>query len=283
MNWIFDKSDEPNTMRMLAAAQRAGMGTTQLEKNLYAFGALDKETEDLSPAPIFRMAPVLTYGDTALVRAVQRYVAHSGVGWAPVAWAPWEDLRCSAYLGAIGSISLQQRWTMRRLRSLADPRVRDQLFEVFGSSGCLFVRPDENDKRFSGGIVERERWDDWQANVASTQGLFTRCLVARPEPIGAEWRCFMVGDSVVTSSQYRIRGRLDYARGCPPDAERAAALAIQLWEDAPPACVVDIAETGGEFRVIEVGSINCTGLYAADEDVLVEALGKLAAERYETP
>lgn len=285
MNWILEADREPNALRVAAAARNAGHGIMLLEKQKYAFGLLDGEQDDLSPAPIFKTAPVLAYGSSTMVRAVQRYGAR--FGWTPVAWAPWDLLRCSSYLPWLGSLSIQKEYKTLLLGSLSDPDTQDHLYATLAEDGCLFIRPDEGDKLFGGSLIERERLSDCVSNLLGTLPASTECVVSRPVVVRREWRCFVrVGEpspehcGVITSSQYKEGGRSRVEPGCPAEVARFAESIASMWphgEARMPAIVVDVAELQGELAAVEVQTVHCAGLYACDEDALVRELADLAA------
>lgn len=286
MNWILEADREPNALRVAAAARRAGHGIMLLEKQKYAFGLLDGEQDDLSPAPIFKTAPVLAYGSSTMVRAVQRYGAR--FGWAPVAWTPWDLLRCSSYLSWVDDLTVQKYRKILPLGILAEPMTQDMVYGALGQDGCVFLRPDEGDKTFGGRIIERPRFDDCVATLLG-QNLApeTPCVVSMPEVIRREWRCFVrIGEPslercrVITSSQYRENGRLREVAGCPEEVARFAELVAGYWphdDEHMPAVVVDVAETQDRLTVMEIQTVHCAGLYACDEDALVRELADLAA------
>ena len=267
MNWILAKEDEENTRRIAEAAGRAGHRVVELDRQAYAFGAQPLLPHDLR-------GPVIAYGDTSMVQRIQHHARH-GSGWAPVAWAPWDQLRCGAYLGWIGSLSVQKHRALVRVKDLLGRMER--IYDEFSADGCVFIRPDANDKSFPGSIVEAERFEAWAAPILANQGPYALCLVARPAWILREWRCVVVGDRVVTSSLYKEEGRVRAERGCPAEASRVALLAKEWWGEAPAACVVDVADTGEGFYVVEVGPVNCAGLYGCDAGLFVRELSDLAA------
>lgn len=275
MNWVVEQDGDENSRRVAEAALKQGHHIVPVSKRGYSFGG---DGVLFEPNQIFFGGTLLAYGDTSMVRAVQTRTRPSGQG--PGAWAPWDRMRCSAYLPWLGSLSAQKRRSFHPLGELHLPEIRDMLYEALGEDGCIFLRPDDNDKRFSGSIVAREHYDSFvgyhRANLAEKN---TLCMAARPIPMLYEWRCVVVENRVVTSSQYKKDGRLAVEPGCPAEVKRIAVLAADYWEEAPPACVVDVVDTGKSFDVVEVGTVNCAGLYACDADVFVRELSALA-EKY---
>lgn len=279
VNWVIN-TENGNTSRWTEAARQAGHAILLMDPRSYAFGALENpEAEDLTPAPIFKEEPVLAYGGTDMVRALQPYAARENVGWYPLAWAPWADLRCSAYLKFLAPLSIQRSYGFYTLAQLADERTQREVYAAHGCDDLIFLRPDDGWKSFSGHLVPRHALPKQVAELLRGLPPETRCLAAMPATIRREWRCFLVGNRVVSASRYLLDGSLRPEPGCPAEVENFASRAEEAWLASPPACVIDVAETKAGLHVVEVGPVHCSWLYACDEHVIVRELADLAVAR----
>ncbi len=148
------------------------------------------------------------------------------------------------------------------------------MFSTFGRDDCVFVRPDDNAKSYSGGIVRIGNFHEWYklANFYNP-GPDCMAVVSTPELIHAEWRLVIGNKRLVTGSQYRRNGTEEVLAGCPPKVTAfAESVATATKFDPHPVYVMDIASTDSGYRVIEIGSVCCASLYACDLEKLVAAV-----------
>jgi hypothetical protein len=131
-----------------------------------------------------------------------------------------------------------------------------------------FVRPDADTKAFHGGVYEDAA--TLRHHLGSTAPT-TPVIKARPRPVDAEWRCFVIGGEVVDSSEYRRAGRRSLYRPAPPRVLELAQVAAAAWTPAAVTCI-DIASSGDDFGVLEANCFNAAGFYAADPATVVAAV-----------
>ncbi len=159
-----------------------------------------------------------------------------------------------------------------------------------------FIRPTNDSKYFPGKLMEGDNFAHWQKQVcelgADDGSLLsgdTEIQVARPKKIFAEYRCWVVDDEIVTISMYKLGQRVIYenfdgGRGRlvkqfaervlrAKDNKEAMILLPTLygWKPARAFCL-DVCETEDGWKVVEIGSINACGFYAANMTSLVMAL-----------
>lgn len=255
--------DGNNTQRLMYLAEEMGM-TVHVEPYI-PFGGM---RYDFLPDD----GPVVFYGSVALLRDAQR----RALPYAPLAWCDGEKLRCASYYPRWGRHLLQQEYGLYPLGDL--PRLLPFLYATYGEDDAVFIRPDENDKEFTGEVVARgdfPRW--WAVSRRGEPPPQLLCVVARPVRIEAEWRLIVADGKVVTGSQYRRGGSLSIESGFPDEAARLCEDASAEWTPHP-IFSMDIAATPEGLRIIEIGSINCSGLYRCDLRQVLAAL-KTIAER----
>lgn len=127
--------------------------------------------------------------------------------------------------------------------------------------GPMHLRPDSVDKAFSGGVYDHDSW----LNTVSTRAL-PRDLICWASPtqhIIAEWRCWVIGGTVIEVSQYRRNEQMSLSRETNNEIFEVAQGLADIYLPAP--CVVlDIALTENGYKLIEFNPIHCSGWYAGN-------------------
>jgi hypothetical protein len=142
----------------------------------------------------------------------------------------------------------------------------------------LHVRPDADDKAFSGATYDLESWRRMieLRSIAQyrtpTPGL--ACFASGVKPIGAEHRCWFIDGVLVDVSTYRRGGETHIERCLGAQIRRAAERLGDIYLPMPNA-VMDIAETEEGCKVIEFNPISSSGWYAADAGGIFWALSDM--------
>lgn len=145
--------------------------------------------------------------------------------------------------------------------------------EAHDPASKWFVRPNEDDKAFSGAVMKFEEVKQFSKNLEdSNNPLLTQetlISVCLPKAIEKEWRHFIVDKKVVSSSRYMLYGELNISGEDIPEA------LIHFVEEscriyAPhDIFVMDTALSGEDFRIIECNCFNGTGFYDHDITAIV--------------
>lgn len=142
----------------------------------------------------------------------------------------------------------------------------------------LFIRPDAVTKAFAGTVINANEWEKRILLLEETSGVTDQAWVylADPKEITAEYRFFIVANTVVTGSQYRRNGILDIRVDVSDGAfSLACDVADHPWQ--PDDCyVVDIADTPEGQKIIEFNSMSCAGMYACDQAAIIKAVSDQA-------
>ena len=174
-------------------------------------------------------------------------------------------------------------------------RNKQQVFDAYAIDGQVFIRPDEGDKPFNGEVVAYENLNEWYEYTSKyddpAKNIYKLAVIASPEPIQREWRLVIQNGTVVTGSLYRkiVDGRssVEIEEGYSIEAAQFAEkiIAESKWQPHP-LFVMDIAESNGEMKLVEIGSVSACGLYACDLRKVVnamlwqaEALGSLPGDK----
>lgn len=216
---------------------------------------------------------VVAYGTFPFVRQIQLHRR-----WVPGAWCDPDNLDCTTYFAHFGKYLLNQRYEI--LPAVEAIRQRDRLYEVFGPDDELFARPAGCHKVFTGRCIYR---DDFESALSpATFDPDAQVVIAAPKEVGSEWRLVVVGDRVVAGSQYAVEGSKCVEAGCPAVVRAFAESMLSEVRWRPDLIfMVDIGESGGHLRLVELSGFSCSWLYACDVEAVVAAASELAEREWE--
>lgn len=205
-------------------------------------------------------------------------------GWTPGAWFERQPFRCVEYYSHWREHILQRNYI---LLPIIEVFHRFQsLVREYGDGEKLFVRPDDNNKVFNGYVVGKNNYDEWRKTLEQGElNPATLTVVAKPEKIIHEWRLIMRQGKFVTGSQYTHFGE-HFIQPFVPLGMIEFAESLPQYDGLPPVYVLDVGiisiprEQGSMNRVIEIGSINCAGLYDSDTEKIVQAVSEEAEREY---
>lgn len=146
------------------------------------------------------------------------------------------------------------------------------------SEEVFFIRPCEDDKAFSGKVVSRSQFLEWQKSInkindrLSKLNSDTRITVAPFQHIMTEARMFVFDGKVVTGSYYKFGDKVRYEEVKFGDPVIDYTNDIVSNYQPAKAFVIDIALTNQGYKIIEINNINSVGLYHANVDKFVEAV-----------
>lgn len=135
----------------------------------------------------------------------------------------------------------------------------------------IFIRPVYDTKKMIARVIPNVNFD-FAINLYSAYNRSElEVMIADAKDIIAEYRLFIVHGKVVAHSLYKVRGEVRMQLKVPESIINIAESLCNQWVPAD-AFVMDFAETGDGFKVLEVNNINCAGFYACDIPSIVEAL-----------
>lgn len=218
----------------------------------------------------------------------ERVIFHGSLGnasriaaelpWQPGAFCDTARFHCSAYYPSATQWLLNRKWSLTTVAEL----VNDPLptLESIDAVERFFVRPDSPLKPFAGRVVDR----DALSLEALDHGFYYDDLalpivVAPVTSVDGEWRYVVVAGEIVAGSAYQADGRValpDDPKGEP--WRYAASVASSL--PAPEALyVLDICESGGELRLLELNPFSGADLYACDAAAVAEHIARFVASK----
>lgn len=200
---------------------------------------------------------LIPYGSTTLIKNFSKApVDRSGLFFKP------ENFRTSEWLKHFG---------VRLLNSDAIVVPLDQI-DVDSLPETFFMKPDNDLKDFSGGLVDRDNLHKFIEQVSHggfTFGMDIPVVISEPKRTGWEWRLFMSGDKVITGSSYRLGQMLNQTKPVSEKVLRFARDTAQIWRP-DELFVLDVAEDAHGLKIVEFNCINASGFYRCDIGKIVK-------------
>jgi len=223
---------------------------------------------------------VVAYGSINLVKRLLERNPWSKNAWQPTAWMTLKNLECVSYYTHWRKHMLVRQNAFVTWKMLADDK--EFYYERLSVDDCLFAKPNANLKLFTGKVVPIDDFEKFHRMETDCYDVSpdTLCVIAKPYKLSHEWRFVVCDGKVVTGSQYKADGKSETSAIVDPKAwEVAERVACDPWQP-DPAYVVDVAKSGDEYGLLEIGSANCAGMYECDAKLFVDALSDLAEKEY---
>jgi len=149
----------------------------------------------------------------------------------------------------------------------------------------FFIRPNNDNKQFSGQVMTWEEFESWRTSVIALDGessLTTLTaddlvVMAPLQEIYAEYRFYVVDGKIITGSMYKRSNRVHYVNvteHSDPELWNFSQQMINLWRPNR-AFALDIAMTENGYHVLEINAINSAGFYACDMGKFVNAINEM--------
>lgn len=146
-----------------------------------------------------------------------------------------------------------------------------------------FIRPNDDEKGFSGALIEFEKLNKWIADIAEYKlpdiNPKSKAWISTPKNIKKEWRLFVVDDKIISSSRYMKNGELNIDSTDNPTPMINFTLDRIKEYRLNDVYVMDIAETENEYKIIECNCFNGTGFYDHDIGEIVSAINRFVRKQ----
>lgn len=271
---------------------------------LFESGFNDDQAEGLSRAARASGCEVYFTGNGPLIASMGICgIAYGSIGFLrgtintypqllhPSSWLNLQNLKCSTYLAYWSDFSIHDTFVFLPLGIMA--RDAKHLFHLYRADSQevedkVFIRPDGGTKVFDGQLCGRDDIAKILNQAVEVNGADneTMCMISWPTPIIREFRTVVADSKVVAVSQYWADGRIAMEQPVRSVARDIATfvegeiLASSEWRP-DSVFVLDVAETREGYELLELGSVNCSSLYACDHDAIVLALNRVAEREYE--
>lgn len=208
---------------------------------------------------------VMTLGATSMSKIAKKK------GWKPGYFD--ENLRYDNLLSEYDGYMLNRGAVVSSLR--AAPKCWD----------TFFIRPNNDNKLFSGMVMSWEEFEDWRKNIIALDGESSitsmtaddLIVMASLKDIFAEYRFYVVDGKVITGSMYKRSNRVYYVNiteHSDPELWQFAQKMVDRWSPNR-AFALDIALTENGYSVIEINAINSAGFYACDMGKFINAINEM--------
>lgn len=253
MHWILQEHflSDPGRSALIAALERFGIS--------YSIHRVVPKVGDLLPEPKLEHKNVICFGSYSLKPAVIRQE------WTPGLFDVFaQDFE-----------KQRDHWGTHMLNfASAISSVRDATF----SGESMFVRPVNDSKHFTGRLFTADEFAIWRESIGNRETIGrsslspeTRIQLAPPVTISAEYRFWVVKNEVVTQSLYRRDGEAIFSAEVDGPLRSFVEARIREWSPHET-FVIDVCATANSIKIVEVNTLNCSALYAADVPRLVIAL-----------
>lgn len=206
-----------------------------------------------------------------------KYIQNKYPKWIPNSWCNWDILKCSYYLSYFGEFSIHQNYCFLPLSEIF--RKKEKLYKNYGIDNQIFIKPDTNDKVFSGGLVALENFTEWwnDANLYKPDK-HCLCLISEPSKIIKEYRLIVSDNKVLTGSRYKINGEIEISKEVPKEIIDCAENIMNSVDFVPhPIYCLDLAKLDNKtIKMLEIGSVNCAGLYDCDLELIIDKCSEIA-------
>ncbi len=141
----------------------------------------------------------------------------------------------------------------------------------------FFIRAADDSKALPGKVMDWPVFEQWKTRVLASgkdneSSLVpgTTVVVAAPKTIHFERRYFVVDGKIISNSQYRVGGQVNYSDF--PDEESDAFVRVAIRRFVPArAFVIDIAGTPDGLRIVEINCFNSAAFYACNIAKIIDA------------
>lgn len=253
MHWILQNGffSETGRKALIATLERFGID--------YSVHEVVPKVGELIPAPVVKHKNVICVGSYSM-----RHIAAQN-GWVPGMFDLFEQ----------NFEQQRHHWGKYMLNFNS---VVCALEDAEFTQEQMFVRPIDDSKYFSGRVFTAQEFTNWKRSICNplvdhktSLTPKTQIQLSSPVPIFAEYRFWIVKGEVITQSLYKRGSRVVYAS----EVDKRLTLFIKerIREWIPhETFVIDVCDTVGGMKIVEINTLNCSGFYAADVQRLVLAL-----------
>ncbi len=190
------------------------------------------------------------------------------------AWNTKENYLCSNYYEKFSSLLFNDAYSLIPASEIL--RNKWLYFDKYSKEAVIFIRPDDGDKSFKGGLFDLQYFDKDFAKIMESYPKNGLVVISTPKNIKGGFRFVCIEDRIVASSTYIYGGQITQIPSVPPEALKKCeeVLAVGFYPDL--VFTVDICQDGdGNFWLLELNSFSSAGLYACDKNKIVKEVSEL--------
>jgi len=149
----------------------------------------------------------------------------------------------------------------------------DRCLAEIGSPESFFVRPDSPLKPFSGRVIKRDKLSFEVLDYGFYYEDKNLPIVITPvSDVGTEWRFVIAGQKVIASSAYEASDRTESNYDCPSEVVNYAKEVAMALSPPDSVYILDVCNSGGDIKLIEINPFSGADLYACDRQAIVSAV-----------
>lgn len=191
-----------------------------------------------------------------------------------------ENYECYKYYGYYGDELMNESYMMLGLNDLY--RLKDRIIRKYKDK--FFIRPSNGYKTFPGQTIDCEEFDkDYNSLIQSYGGLdMTQLILLSPyKKITSESRFAVIDGEIVDGCIYMIDGEKITEKLFDQLAFNYVNKIKDLYHP-DDAFTLDIAfnEKSKKYKVLEINSLCCAGLYQMNIEKIVNAMNKMVIKTY---
>jgi hypothetical protein len=194
-----------------------------------------------------------------------------------------DSYNCTSYYPVFAHHLLNNNYAMLPFGDLK--RRWPWVIDTFGAGEhrCVFIRPDSGEKIFTGMVMCRNTLDidiEFIERYVSVPHN-TLVVVAPAKKVEKEFRFVIHNGKPITGSLYRVGSDVvhETVAAGHPVFEKAREVLHEVNYEPESLWTLDLCESGGEIRVLEIGCFSCAGFYACDFDLIVQAVKEETDEK----
>ncbi len=264
--WIVENFNaDPEYQRIIDAVKNQGMECIEVKYIPFLGGFYDFIPNSSEECVVF-------YGSLNLGRQLQREK-----NWVPGVWCTLENFKCSTHYPKYHKYLINHDHIFLPTGVLKG--MAHKIYDMLSVNNTIFIRPDSGYKEFSGQIVSKYNFDAFVDSEVFGYGDMPDngfVVISSPKEITNEWRFFVGRDAVISGCTCKKDNVIHFSETVD---DQAAALAHEISQmDWTPdeMFVIDICKSGDEYRLMEINSFSCSGIYKCDAEKIVEYASKMA-------
>lgn len=260
VTWIVEKQTEDRRDQWNKAIRTACLSTGH---KFHQIEIIPFVREINGEVPVVE-GPVVVHGSTAIITVAEKQ------NWQPGVFRIFKE---SDTLEAIGDLYLNHDMKVLEV---------DEVVDYVNKSGMefFFAKPDRDLKSFDGTVFDAEKFPFFIERVSQYANYDpeTKICVSSIKHPEVEWRFVIVDKKVVSFSQYRVERKLNVQGVTEIDAIRFAE-DIARHVNPNDIYVMDVCRIGGQYKVIEYNTFNCSGLYACNIYEIVDSINNFLEKK----
>lgn len=156
----------------------------------------------------------------------------------------------------------------------------NSFYTRFPDNELFFIKPSDDSKFIPGQIMSGKEIKEWAhriVNLGENDGSNVNnnslVCISSPKNIQHEARFWIVNNTVVTWSMYKIGNTITHSRQLVDEQLISFAHKIvSLWTPASAYCLDLCRNSKSDVKIVEINNINSSGLYDCDTQKLVNAI-----------